>query len=431
MARRKSALVFLLLCMMAVILSPWAKAPSPASSVVPIPEEETHATVEPADIREISYLKIEVAMDPAEFNEIKNENARFVQANPDITVELTRVDPGQAYSEYKQSSEMKDSMDIMLLNNEWVKEFASSGYLLPADAAFVGKALAEQFDALTAPLKWNGYLWGVPLDMDPYVLVWNMKLLREWLGEDVVLPLTVEQWSVAAEKSEQSAVPASWLAIDGSEPFALLAWLENAGGHRSDELLEKAGKPWEGAPFELPLSLLERHRASIRSVETDEAFGLMKEGTTLVAVVPYSTAADELADSRSGIDSLELDHQSWRLPWIWPRGRSFVISADSDNEEAAYRWIAGMTGEQAQLDRLEQRNRLPVFRSFYDSDRKLNNLLPGRTGQGFPNQAPLILGPDVTVRLQRLSGLWERLFNGEATLQQWITEWNAPLAADG
>jgi maltose-binding protein MalE len=222
-ARRKSALVFLLLCMMVLILSPWADAPSPYSPIVTMPKGEAFETAEPVIAQEVSDLTVEVALEESEFSKLIDQNEAFVRRHPDIMVTLLRTDPQQAYSAFKRASQMEESADVMLLSTDWVKEFASSGYLLPADAAFIGKALAEQFDALSAPLKWNGYLWGVPLNMDPFVLVWNTDLLQEWLGEDVVLPLTIEQWTALAEHSTQldDEASVSWLTLDRNDPSSM------------------------------------------------------------------------------------------------------------------------------------------------------------------------------------------------------------------
>jgi ABC-type glycerol-3-phosphate transport system substrate-binding protein len=424
---RKSALVFLLLCIMVVILSPWVDAPSPSKSVVPVPEDDGLAVAEPVIAEVISRLTVEVALKEPEFNALVLQNDKFVLKHPDIKVELRRIDPEQAYSVYKQASYMQDSADVILLSNEWVKEFAASGYLLPADAAFVGKALTEQFDALVAPLRWNGYLWGVPRDMDPYVLVWNADMLRQWLGEDVTLPLTIEQWTALTAKSTELQGAASWLTINRNDPLALLAWLENAGNERSDGLWTEGSKPWTGTAFEQALTLLDQHRAGVHWIDAAEEAGtLLKNGTTLAAIVPYSLAASWVAETQLSTDvKLELDHRSWKLPYIWPRGSSFAISSNTEDEEAAYKWIAEMTDVPIQLQNMEDRYKLPVYRSMYDSDRRLSNLLPGRNGETFPNQAPLAIGPDMTSRLQQLGILWRKFSAGEITLDEWKKEWSA------
>ncbi|MCD9024454.1 extracellular solute-binding protein [Cohnella sp. NL03-T5] len=426
MASRKLALVFLLLCIMVVILSPWADAPSPSTPIVPVPSGEDLATAKPVVAEEISRLTVEVAMEEPEFQALVDQNDEFIAKHPDISVELHRIDPQHAYSTYKQAAQMEELADVILLSNEWVKEFAVSGYLLPADAAFVGKALTEQFDVLIAPLKWNGsYLWGVPRDMDPYVLVWNMDLLHGWLGEDVTLPLTIEQWTALTAKSSELQGAFSWLTIDRNDPLAMLAWLENAVGERSDGLWTDGSKPWEGTPFEQALTLLDQQRAGVKFIDNaSEAASTLKAGTTLAAIVPYSLAAPLVAEPRISSDSkLELDHQTWKLPYVWPRGSSFSISSTTEDEDAAYKWIAEMTDAPNQLHNLEERNLLPVYRTLYDNDRRLSNLLPGRNGQTFPNQSPLIMGPDMAARLEKLGGLWRKFTTGVITLDDWKKEW--------
>jgi hypothetical protein len=432
-ARRKSALVFLLLCMMVLILSPWADAPSPYSPIVTMPEGEAFETAEPVIAQEVSDLTVEVALEESEFSTLIDQNEAFVRRHPDITVTLLRTDPQQAYSAFKRASQMEESADVMLLSTDWVKEFASSGYLLPADAAFIGKALAEQFDALSAPLKWNGYLWGVPLNMDPFVLVWNTDLLQEWLGEDVVLPLTIEQWTALAEHSTQldDEASVSWLTLDRNDPLALLAWLEIASSERSDGLWVKESQPWEGTIFEQGLGLLDLHRTGVDfTMDEGEYEHLLKEKQTVAAIVPYSLAA-ALVNGPRLVDEpkLEIDHLSWKLPYIWPRGSSYSISSHTEVAEAAHTWISEMTDVSIQLQNYEELNRLPVYRSLYDSDRQLSNLLPGRSGQAFPNQAPLAMGPELPARLDRLQALWIKLAAAEITLEDWKKQW-AELFAD-
>ncbi len=424
MARRKLISVFLLLCIMVLLLSPWADAPSPSSIPVAVQQGGTLAVQEPEEAEEISRITVEVALGEQEFYALSNMNDDFAFRHPDIQVELRRISPETAYETYRRASELEEAADVMLFRNEWVAEFASSGHLHPADSAFAGKALGEQFEALSAPLKWNGYLWGVPRDMDPYVLVWNLELLRDWLGEEADYPLTGEQWAAAAASAEsEEANGAYWLAIDGEDPFALLAWLENYARERSDELWGQ-GETWEETARGQALALLEEKRANVRF--RGDVRASVSEGNALAAILPYSEAEELLSRDGSGDQGklkLAVDHYSWNLPYIWPRGSSFVISSRTDAEEAASVWIADVTGEQAQLLHMEEQGKLPVFRSLYDADRRLSDLLPGRSGQVFPNQAPLLSGPETVRILDRLGEMWRRFSGGRLTVEGWKEEW--------
>ena len=426
-ARRKLVSVFLLLCIMVLLLSPWADAPSPSSVPVAVQQGGAQTVQEPEEAEEISRITIEAALEEQEFRALSNMNDDFVFRHPDIQVELRRISPENAYETYRTASELEEAADVMLFRNEWVAEFASSGYLHPADAAFAGKALGEQFEALSAPLKWNGYLWGVPRDMDPYVLVWNAELLRAWLGEEAEFPLTGEQWAAAAFGAEtEEANGAYWFAVDGQDPYALLAWLENYAQERTDGLWEQDGEPWEETARGQAMALLEEKRDRVRfGRDVREA---LSAGNALAGVLPYSEAEELVSREGSGEQAefkLAIDHHSWNLPYIWPRGSSFVISSRTEAEEAAGVWIADMTGEQAQLLHMEEQGKLPVFRSLYDVDRRLSNLLPGRSGQAFPNQAPLLSGPDAVRELDRLGELWGEFSGGQLTWEEWQEAWES------
>ncbi|QTH46115.1 extracellular solute-binding protein [Cohnella sp. LGH] len=433
MARWRLALVFLVLGTMVVLLSPWADAPSPSSVPAVVQPSEVKVVQEPEEAKEASKLTIEVALEEQEFRALTNLNDDFTFRHPDIEVELRRISPERAYEAYWRSSELEEAADVMLFLNEWVAEFASSGYLLPVDA----KALGEQFEALSGSLRWNEYLWGVPRDMDPYVLVWNLDLLHAWLGAEADFPLSEEQWTAAAEASaaagqreeeQEKAAYAYWLAIDGEDPLALLAWLESYAQLRSDELWEQGAGAWTGTARGEAMGLLEERRENVRfGRDFREAIAALRDGNTLAAVMPYSEAKEFVARHDSnGADGkfrAAIDHHFWNLPYVWPRGSSFVISSRTEAEAAANVWIADMTGEQSQMLRMEELDKLPVIRSLYDADRRLSDLLPGRKGQAFPNKAPLLYGPETVETLERFRDLWSRFSGGELGLEGWMEEW--------
>jgi ABC-type glycerol-3-phosphate transport system substrate-binding protein len=429
-ARHKLILVFLMLCIMVLILSPWADVPSPVPQVAPMLEEEAQLIPPPSLPLELSQLTVEVALDEADFNMLAQQNDTFMINHPDITIELRRVDPTHAYSTFKHSSQLGDSADVTLLANEWVREFASSGYLLPADAVFVGTALAEQFDVLAASLKWNGYMWGVPRTMDPFVWVWNSDLLQEWLGAEVALPLTAEQWSLLATKSTEFQGSPSWITLDPSDPLTLFAWLEYVVGERSDSIWAIDSSSWEETPFAQAASLLVEHRTGVAYAEsTVKASLLLQNRETVAAILPYSAAASLVAEPQLLAGSkFILDHDTWQLPYVWPRGSSFTISSQTRVEEAAHLWISEITAAPNQLQNLKELGSLPVYRSLYDQVRELSDLLPNRTGNTFPNQAMIAISPKLSEQLEQLGLIWSKYAADELTFTDWNVAWSALVA---
>lgn len=423
MVVRKSALVLILLSVMLFILSPWTEVPFRTSVPPPVPQEDSVATLKPVIAQAPSYLTVEAALGDAEFSILAEQNKLFMTRNRNVIVNLIQIQPDDAYRKFKQSLELGEAADVMLVSNEWVKPFAVSGYLLPADAAFVGAALAEQFAAVAAPSKWNGYLWGVPRDFDPYVMVWNTTLLRTFLGDNAVLPLSTEQWELLAAQSADMKPEISWLTLSPEDPLALLAWLDNAAGQRSDILIDSVYEQWRDGAFDKALGILDRHKAGV-TMDSDsmQAGRSVTEGRTVAAVIPISTATRLRNETPPG-GSIQVDRSSWNLPFVWPRGRSYVISSHTEVEEAAYAWIAEMTDAPAQIEYYRQLGLLPVYRSVYDGDLQLTNLLPSRIGQRFPNEPPQSMEPELISRLAHLGEHWHGFALGRLALDDWKRQW--------
>lgn len=453
MARRKIAFVLILFGMMALILLPWTNTPPNQSAVAPVPavpeDEPSVPEALPTELEEPASLTVAVAMDEDSFKQLAEQNLSFRQRHRDITVTLTRVEPDEAYAYFRRASELEEAADVMLLNSEWVNEFAAEGFLQTAENAYAGKALAEQFEAISAPVKWNDYWWGVPLDIDPYVLVWNEALLNEWLGESVTLPLTAEQWQTAYDRSAatlgasgaaeaagdegaaRSSGPISWLTIDPTDPYALLAWLENRTGARTDELWNSRDVWDDAKPFGEALSFLGARLNGVQFATSAEGMrDRLANGETLVAAMPYSEAARMTSEaSRGTARGLLLDASSWKHPYVWTRGTSYVISAGTNAEEAAVTWIAEMTDASVQLDNARALGRLPVYRSLYESDARLKNVLAVKPGsQMFPYVTPTAYEPSLSDRMRRLQDMWQTFASGQMSLDDWRTDWKETLA---
>ncbi|WP_164472623.1 extracellular solute-binding protein [Cohnella candidum] len=432
MARRKIALIFLPLFLFALILSPWASAPVPEASSPPRPAAgQTEEPALPAIAEEEPVrLRVAAALNEEEFEYFRKTIERQSYQLPDVTVELERTPPEEAFAAFGQASRIGEAADVMLVDNEWVKTFASSGYLMPADGAFVGEALAEQFDAVAAPLKWNGYIWAVPRDFDPYVLVWNLAALRTVTGESATPPQDLAQWSDLAAKSRALQDPVRWLAIDGGDPFALLAWVQAVSGQRTDTLWSENGNPWSGTPRGEAMALLEREREGAAFGNGSRAIAeTLAAGSVVSAILPYSVAR-KLTSEREGAGSviLQMDRAAWKQPYAWPRGRSFVISSRTKAEDAARRWIAAMTDASVQTDNLSTNGKLPVYRSAYRSGSSVSSLFPGNSSSSFPYRSPVDFGPELPARLQELQKLWREFTSGTIGLEQWIGRWREASA---
>jgi ABC-type glycerol-3-phosphate transport system substrate-binding protein len=430
--RRKSALLFLLLFLTILILTPWASAPSPAKPSDPKPDHGPAAAVVPEVEAKVLHIKVAAALNVAEFQFLESENRRLADRLPDIAAELVRVPPASAYDEFRHTLQLGEAADVMLLENEWVKQFAASGYLLPADSAFVGEALAEQFDALSSPVKWNDYLWAVPRDFDPYVMVWNVSVLHALLGDTAVTPLGPAQWAVLAQKNRESGQNLSWLTIDGRDAMALLAWLETVSGERTDTLWNDTAKTWTGTGKGQALALLDAERPGVSFAQgSSEAALHIAAGKSAAAVLPYSEALKLTVPSPNpGAMNLVMDVSAWSLPYHWPRGRSYAVASRTAEPDAARRWIALMTEAEVQQANELAFGKLPVYRSLYGNDSSLASLFPGGGASAFPHSASEEYGPELPIRLERLGRLWREWVDGRVTLQEWVRLWPETASSD-
>jgi ABC-type glycerol-3-phosphate transport system substrate-binding protein len=425
---RKFVWIFLLLSLLALVFSPGTNAPSPAAVMAPLPEEEADSAEPLPDVRhEPSKLQIAIFANEANFDWLRKQNERLMQYRPDLDVTLERIDLQDAGRMLRKAFELEQAPDVLMLPNEWVKPFATSGFLLPADAAFTGQSLSDEFEALASAVKWNGMMWGVPSGFDPYVIVWNKALLQQRLGKTDPFPLSYADWETLSNlyPNKQPMAAIDWLAIDASDPLALLTWLSAATGERTDGLWETGSSPWESGALADGLSLLDRAKGRVLFAGTNDIAASVQRGETIAAVLPYSLATG-LASSSAG---LILDRSSWKLPYVWPRASSFVISANTLEPEAAREWIAGMTTPLQQSDNWKERRTLPVYRSIYDSEGSLRTVLSTGDKRSFPNVVPLNVEPELPEQLEKLGELWSGLASGQLTFSDWQAKWrqNAKL----
>lgn len=430
MARRKVALVFLLLFLMVLLLSPWASAPMPSSPASGGQQPGLAASDPSAELsgrddlptRQVD-LQVAAALTPAEFEAMRRQSEKQSYLFRDIRVSFVRIDPAAAYGAYVNASRVGLAADVMLMDNEWVKTFAVSGYLAPADSAFAGDALSEQFDAISSPLRWNGYIWGVPRDYDPYVLVWHLDALRAWTGnEQAEPPGDWAQWQALATAERTQEPPAHWLALDGSDPFALLYWVQAATGEPVGAFRED-GEDWRDTAAGQALSLLDGERSGVAfGGDSSEVVNMLLSGQAAAAVVPYSHVR-ELSDARSNRgQALNVDLSAWKQPYVWPRGRSFTISSRAAEDDAARRWIAAMTEEAAQRDNLLQNSRLPVYKSLYRDigDRGVAERVLANDAGAFPRVPLPEFGPDLPERIAGLGSKWKQFSDGTMNAQDWL-----------
>lgn len=416
---------------MVLFVSPLASSPSSGTVPTAVPEEPDSVPVfQPVDTDSLpAELTVSAVIDEEGYGLLMKQGERYQESHPELEIHWNRIEPEDADTDQEWLA-IADQADVVLVPNEWIRLLAVSGKLSPVDTAFVGEAQSEQFDALISQVKWNLYLWGVPKDFDPYVLVWNRNVLEAVRSETdgMELPLKPEQWQSLPQKLRDAGLVSNWLAIDRKDPYALLAWLGAVTGEREDVLFEADAKTWGERPLEAALTLLAQEQAGIASAGPSEDPGFwpaFAAGRYAAAIVRNSEAEQafrELPDSSSA--ALKIDRESWNSAFVWPGGTSFGLSSGSNNKEAAIGLIAEMTSEDNQWQNYLATDRLPVYRSLYEGSK---DMLPVSVAvaQRFPNQATVSVEPGIPSRASLLKSLWSKWLAGGITLPDWRARWEA------
>jgi len=414
-----------------MLLVPWLTAPPAQKSAGRQSEEAARPEPMAAGAKaEPARLRVAAALKEAEFAALMRQSEEIAGFLRNIEVEWARAEPEDAYASFRHEARLGTAADVLLMPGEWVMNFAVSGFLAPADSAFAGDSQSQQFAALMAPMKWNGYIWGVPRDFDPYVLLWNMNALNAVSGNPSPdLPDGPAGWAELAAQSRAAENPLPMVALRRDDPLSLLTWVAHVTGERSDTIFADERAWDQTTSIGEALSMLDQNRdLAVFAESVAEMAMLVSDGGVAAAVMPYSSAK-ALMDAGTLPHRLLMDLRTWKLPYVWPRSSSFAVYARSEAKEAAIQWIAAMTSEPAQLAHWLASGKLPAQSPLFERDSNLRAVLAGQPPGAFPFDAQASPDPSLPQRLEKLAGLWEQFAAGFIGYDEWNERW-AALSAE-
>ncbi|MCE3202570.1 extracellular solute-binding protein [Paenibacillus sonchi] len=320
----------------------------------------------------IQSLNIRVSLSNEEFNELQRISNNY-SLSSGTQVNLSNVDSGEADGVLKQDLTIGNSPDIVMTDGRSITDLATQGYLLPVDI-YQSVPGSAPLTTLIPQMQWNGYDWGVPLDIDPYVLVYSPQHLSE-LGI-AGLPRSLEQWNALLKVIREHPDKRQYLlAMDTRNPYGYSAVLESMGG--SLQSVNPALLEWTkyaGSHFYLT-----------RNTNT-EIWNKLQDGTIAVAALPLSEwqlhGNSSLAAEAPLTDSSGLRYEAIH-------SRFFALPAQSGNPEAAVQWLAYVTSSSAQLEWLKNTGRLPALDELYRSGLPESVKLPFDTALLFTDEADL------------------------------------------
>jgi len=441
MTGRRFIRTMLLIGLVAVFVFLWISDPSEVAQP-PVPTATMAATGaedQPEAREESAFIRVVLPVDAEELPSFEELNERFHLRHPAFRAELVRLDPedapadgGDAYGDVLRTG------DVLLLPGEAVLSFAVSGRIMPVDDLLVGDAAAQPFEAVMAGVRWNGLVWGVPYDMDPYVLLWNLDVLEElaqaWADPGAAdtgvrgfdggqaLKIGWEAWKKLPEAMDglENGVDGAekgeyLLALNPADPGAWLAWFGAATGLRADLPLGAAD---EADKVREALQWLEKWGGRVLAAPDGEVLAAIRDGRAAAAVVPHSAALRAVEDAGAGL--LAVDRSGWTAPFAWPRVRSLVVLSGTANEEAARAWVAAATDPENQRRQHAGTGKLPVSRALLQATLPAHSALRQAADGAFPHVPSPEFGPRLPERLRQLAEGWRNIAAGEWSVEDWL-----------
>lgn len=305
----------------------------------------------------IDSLRIRVSLTNEEYNELELLSSRYTLESG-VKVILSNVASEDADEILKQDLTIGDSPDIVMADGRSILDWATRGYLLPVDVyqSIPGSAPLTQ---LIPWMQWNGYNWGVPLDIDPYVLVYSPPRLAE-LGFSS-LPRNLEEWDTMLQNvlKEQGKY---LVAMDTRNPYGLSAMLESMDTGLLTDNQEVIYWVQNARSY---FYLTSRYNKDI--------WDMLQGGSVAVAALPLSEW------QKHGNASLmaELPHSANNGRGLAScYSRSFALPAQSQSPKEAVNWLTFITSEESQLDWLESTGSLPALDALYRSEHAFQYKLP-------------------------------------------------------
>jgi len=320
-------------------------------AVVVAPDAETVETVE---------LEIGVTLSEDQYNELLMLSRRVEERYPYIQVKIKNLYNEQlTFEQWQRLAQLGGLGDIQLVNNEWVVPLAIQGLFQPVDRLMNNDVLSDQLHSIVDALKWNGYMWAVPYETNPYILFMHKQAYDGDDSDDLMIvkspPIALDD-SLALKEVVPPTSPASDQAVE--DEIYEMDWGFNHWLAQYEQLDEFEGPLMSLDPEQLSGLLV---WLSMWNTETEQPMELGRLNDAQYEVLQYlhnhselvqtSTLLDESAmpflymttvkqyyEQKELIDAHYVSSKAYApLPWL--NGKSFMMSASAQEAEAAMLWL--------------------------------------------------------------------------------------------
>ncbi len=400
------------------------------------PKEKTALSEQPGlrqPVLKKTELRVVVSMKASEFTMLQQINQAFEKKNPEIKVILDNIADTAAYSDLKAAAS-SGSADVFLLDNSWVGEFSANGFLSnKTDEWFTNDVQANQFSPILKQLKWNKYIWGIPLDVDSYVLAWNKKNVAA--SKPANPPVSAEQLLEINKtvKDQGKDAAAIGLYVDPQDPDAFLSLIwslgstwpqeqSGAGGQQpsvaellnSFYLLKEGGKQ---NPDSKTAAASERLNGYPFVTDQFDPWQQLKQGNITYMIAKASSYLEQQSDSLD-VSFLTPASSSRSFHGAALSGRSFTISAYSRQIPQALLWIEEVVSQANQVDALHKSLLLPAWVPAYGMAAGPNSALIGEIRDSVQKGRLLSVDPSLHQTRTQLREWITMFYSGEMTADE-------------
>jgi len=320
-------------------------------TVVVAPDAEPVETVE---------LEIGVMLPEDQYNELIVLSRRVEERYPYIQVKINNFYNEQlTFEEWQKLAQLGGLGDIQLVNNEWVVPLAIQGLFQPVDRLMNNDVLSDQLHSVVDALKWNGYMWAVPYETNPYLLFMHKQAFDGDESNDLMMvkspPIALDD-SLALKDVVTPTSPASDQAVEdetSAMDWGFKHWLEQYQQLDSFEgpLMSLDPEQLSGllvwlsmwnTETEEPMQLGRVNDAQYEVLQYLHNHGELVQTSTVLdeSVLPflYMTTVKQYYEQRELIEAHYMSSKAYApLPWL--NGKSFMMSASAKDAEAAMLWL--------------------------------------------------------------------------------------------
>ena len=297
-------------------------------------------------------------------------SAAFEEANPEATVEVTAVPWEAAHDKIANAITAGETPDVSLIGTTWMGEFAAAGGLMPTPEGLVDEAAF--FEGPWASTEVGGTSYGVPWYVETRVLYYRTDLAEQAGWSQA--PTTWEELRQFAEDLESGAGAEYGLNLQAGQtgswqtmlPFA---WSNGASLTDADGATYTIDSPEMVEALEYYTGYFDDGLAPTRLLDPGELESGFADGTYGAFISgPWHTGLVEeagVAPEQYALAPLPGRDSAPGTSFVG--GGNLAVFEDSDNADAAWKYVAWLTEPETQQAFYDEVGDLPAVTAAWES----------------------------------------------------------------